>query len=374
LEYQRNIIALIESHCQHHPEGTATTATPLPGRTAGQLAGGGQIPRMFGGNMMDICRRRFVVALIVAMFAPTHSLSDDYPKKPVRIITGPAGAFHDVVTRQLGQQLSERWGQPIIVDNRPGAGMTIAASIAARSPADGYTLLMADRTCIAAAPSLYKKLPYEPTTDFRPITLVAKAPLMLVAHPSIPGSNLADFIAYVRKSAPTFHYASAGPGTAMHMTGELFKQLSGVNMIAVNYKGGGAATQALIGGEVKAGFGSIPNVLPHVKSGRLKSYVVTSAKRFAGAPDIPTAHEQGLPGLESEQWLGMLAPARTHDLIIAKLNRDIVDSLQTADVRMSFEALGSEPSPSTPAEFHVFIRRETAKLRKLIEFAGLSAQ
>lgn len=315
-----------------------------------------------------------IVVIAAAAAAPAPALAQDYPAKPVRIITGGAGTFHDVVTRQLGKQLSERWGQPIVVDNRPGAGMTIAASIVARAAADGYTLLMADRTCIAAAPSLYKKLAYAPTEDLSPITLVAKAPLMLVAHPSVPASDLRDFIDHVRNSAGAFNYASAGTGTAIHMTGELFRQLTGLNMLAVNYKGGGAATLAVMSGEVKAGFGSIPNVLPHVKAGKLKAYVVTSANRFAGAPEIPTGQEQGLRSLESEQWLGLLAPAHTPPAIIAKLNRDAVALLRTAEIRAAFRALGAEPSPGTPAEFRAFILDETLKLKKVIEFAGLRAE
>lgn len=225
-----------------------------------------------------------------------------------------------------------------------------------------------------AAPSLYKKLPYEPIKELLPITLVAKGPLMLVAHPSVSAPSLRDFIGYVRKSAVPFNYASAGPGTAVHMTGELFRQLTGLNAMAVNYKGGGAATLAIIRGEVNAGFGTIPNVLPHIKAGRLKAYVVTSANRFAGAPDIPTAQEQGLRGLESEQWLGMLAPVNTPHAIIGKLNRDIVEFLQTAETRTALRALGAEPSPSAPAEFGAFIIVETQKLRKVIEFVGLSAE
>lgn len=315
-----------------------------------------------------------IVVMMAAMFVSADAVPDEYPTRPVRIITGAASTFHDIVTRQLGQRLSERWRQPIVIDNRPGAGMTIAANIVARSATDGYTLLMADRTCIAAAPSLYKKLAYEPTRDLSPITLVAKAPLMLVAHPSVPASDLRYFIDYVRKSSGAFHYASAGPGTAVHMTGELFRQLTGLNVTAVNYKGGGAATLAIVTGEVKAGFGSIPNVLPHVRAGKLKAYVVTSSNRFAGAPDIPTAQEQGLRGLESEQWLGMLAPAHTPLPIVGKINRDIVDLLKTAEIRTALHALGAEPSPGTSAEFRAFIIDETLKLKKVIEFAGMSAE
>lgn len=313
----------------------------------------------------------FITAVVLA---PAWGLSQDYPTKPVRIIAGGAGTFHDIVTRQLGQRLSERWGQPIVVDNRPGAGMTIAANIVVRSSPDGYTLLMADRTCIAAAPSLYKNLAYEPTKDLLPIALVAKAPLILVAHPSVAASTLSEFIEHARKTTPPYQYASAGYGTAIHMTGELFSQLAGLSMMAVNYKGGGAATQAIMSGEVKAGFGSIPNVLPHVRSGKLRAYAVTSATRFTGTPDIPTALEQGLRGLESEQWLGMLAPAHTPKAIVARLNRDIVEFLRTPEVRSAFHALGAEPSPGTPDEFKAFIVGETVKLRQVVKLANLTPQ
>ncbi len=300
--------------------------------------------------------------------------SRDYPIKPVRIVTGGAGTFHDIATRQLGQRLSERWGQPIVVENRPGAGLTIGAGIVVRSASDGYTLLMADRTCMAAAPSLYKKLPYDPIKDLSPITLVATAPFLLVAHPSVPASNLREFIDHVRRHTAAFNYASAGPGTAIHMTSELFRHLTGLNMVSVNYKGGGAATLAMVSGEVNAGFGSVPNVLPHVSAGKLRAYVITSGNRFAGAPNIPTAAEAGLPGLESQQWLGILAPARTPQALIGKLNRDMLEFLHTSEMRIAFHAHGAEPAPGTPAEFAAFIRSETVKLKKVIEIAGIRAE
>lgn len=308
----------------------------------------------------------------IACAQPTSS--QNYPVKPVRIITGGAGTFHDIATRHLGQRLSERWGQPIVVENRPGAGLTIAAGIAVRSAPDGYTLLMADRTCLAAAPNLYRKLAYDPVKDLSPITLVATAPFLLVAHPSVPASNLREFIDHVRQHPAPFNYASAGPGTAIHMTGELFRHLTGVNMTSVNYKGGGAATMAMVSGEVKAGFGSIPNVLPHVGAGKLKAYAVTSSSRFAGAPDIPTAAEAGMPGFESQQWLGMLAPARTPGALIGKLNRDMVEFLQTPAIQTAFRSQGAEPAPGTPDEFAAFIKSETVKLKKVIELAGIRAE
>jgi len=298
----------------------------------------------------------------------------DYPGKPVRIVTGGAGTFHDIVTRQLAQRLSERWGQPIIVENRPGAGMTIAAGTVVRSAPDGYTLLMADRTCIAVAPSLYKNLPYDPIRDLMPITLAALAPMMLVAHPSVPASNLLEFVEHVKKQPAAFHYASAGPGTAIHMTGELFKHVAGVNMVSVNYKGGGAATMAIVSGEVKAGFGSIPNVLPHVSVGKLKAYATTSKTRFGSAPDVPTAGEAGMPDLESAQWIGILAPAKTSPALIGRLNREIVEILRTPAMRNALLAQGAESAPGTPAEFATFIKSETAKLKKVIELSGVRAE
>jgi tripartite-type tricarboxylate transporter receptor subunit TctC len=306
--------------------------------------------------------------------AGAQALQAGYPIKPVRIITAGAGTFHDIVTRQMGQRLSERWGQPIVVENRPGAGLTIGAGIAVRSAPDGYTLLMADRTCMAAAPNLYRKLSYDPIRDLSPITLVATSPFLLVVHPTILASNLREFIEYVRRQPGGFVYASAGPGTAIHMTGELFRHLTGANLVSVNYKGGGAATTAIVSGEVKAGFGSIPNVLPHVTAGKLKAYAITSGSRFAGAPDVPTAAEAGLPGLESQQWLGLLAPAGTPEALIGKLNRDALDFLQTSQMRSAFRAQGAEPAPGTPAEFAAFIKSETAKLKTIIDVAGIRAE
>ena len=325
---------------------------------------------------MRTIQRVSIAILVVTGFLAwaMPASSQGFPSRPVRIITGGAGSFHDIVTRQVGQRLSESWGQPVVVENRPGAGMTIAAGIVVRSAPDGYTLLMADRTCIAAAPGLYKNLPYDPIKDLLPITLTALAPLMLVAHPSIPASNLREFIEHVRQQPVSFNYAAAGPGTAIHMTGELFKHVAGVKMVSVYYKGGGAATMAIVSGEVKAGFGSVPNVLPHVRAGKLRAYVITSKTRFEGAPDVQTAAEAGLPGFESAQWLGMLAPAQTPAALVSRLNREMVEILQTPVMRNVLLAQGAEPAPGTPDEFTAFIKTETVKLNKVIELAGIRAE
>lgn len=320
--------------------------------------------------------------LIAAIFlaaasasAQTHSTNagQAYPAKPVRIITGGAGIFHDVVTRQLGQRLSERWGQPVVVENQPAAALTIGTGIAARAAPDGYTLLMSDRSALAVAPSLYKSLPYDAVKDFSPITLAALTPNMLVAHASVPAATLAEFLEYAKEQPHGLHFASAGPGTNNHIAMELLKHATGVNAVPIHYKGGGASTLAILSGEVKAGF-VFPNNLPHVKAGKIKAYVVTGRQRFPGAPDIPTATEAGLPGFELEFWIGMLAPARTPPALIAKLNHDIGEILRTPEMRTILLAQGAEAAPGTPDEFAAFIRSESAKMKKLIELTGMRAE
>jgi tripartite-type tricarboxylate transporter receptor subunit TctC len=314
-----------------------------------------------------------LLAIYLAGTAVTAS-AQSYPTKPVRIITAGAGTFHDIVTRHLGQRLSERWGQPIVVENQPGAGMTIGSGIAARAKPDGYTLLMADRTSFAVAPSLYKSLPYDPVKDFSPITLVARAPSILVAHASVPAANLREFIEYAKRQPGGINFAAAGPGTVNHMTGELFKHVTGVNLVSVQYKGGGASMLAIVSGEVKAGFSLIPVALPHVTAGKVKAYAIASNKRFAGAPDVPTATEAGLLGFESEQWIGMVTTARTPASLVLKLNRDFVEILQSPAMRDVLLAQGAEPALGTPEEFAAFVKSETVKMKKVIEVAGIRAE
>jgi tripartite-type tricarboxylate transporter receptor subunit TctC len=314
------------------------------------------------------------VSLIAAiLLAAASALAQNYPAKPVRIVTGGAGTFHDIVTRQLGQRLSERWGQPVVVENQPAAALTIGTGIAARAAPDGYTLLMSDRSALAVAPNLYKSLPYDPVKDFSPITLAALAPTMLVAHPSVPAATLAEFLAYAKQQQGGIHFASAGPGTNNHIAIELLKHATSVNVVAIHYKGGGASTLAILSGEVKAGFGNVPNVLPHVKAGKLKAYVVTGRQRFPGAPDIPTAAEAGLPGFELEFWIGMLAPARTPPALVARLNRDIGEILRTSEMRTTLLAQGAGAAPGTSDEFAAFINSESAKMKRLIELTGMRA-
>jgi tripartite-type tricarboxylate transporter receptor subunit TctC len=300
--------------------------------------------------------------------------AENYPARPVRIITAGVGTMHDIVSRQLGQRLSEQWKQPVVIENQPAAGLTIGTAIAAKATPDGYTLVMADRTSLAVAPGLYQRLPYDPARDLAPITLVARAPLALVAHPSVPAANLREFIDYAKRQPGVINYAGAGPGTATHMTGELLKHMAGIDMVCVQYKGGGAAVIALVGGEVKVGFSTFVSILQHVRSGRLKAYAIASKKRFAGAPDVPTAVEAGLPGFESEQWIGILAPARTPSALINRLNTEVVEIMLRPEMQSVLLTQGAEPAPGTPQEFASFIRSEAARLRKVIEVASIRAE
>jgi len=320
-----------------------------------------------------------VATLIGAVTATTQAFAQNpstgseqaYPTKFVRIIAGAAGSMGDIVARQLGQRLGERWGQSVVVENRPGGGNTIATGLAVRSTPDGYTLAMSDRTSLAVAPSAFRYLSYDPAKDLAAITLVARAPLLIVAHPSIPATKLRELIDYAKQRPGALNYAAAAQATVNHIAGELFKQMAGVEITAVHYKGTGAAMLAVVGGEVQMGFGMIPVALPHVTAGKLKAYAVTSNKRFSGLPKVPTAAEAGLPGFESDYWIGMLAPARTPGVLIVRLNNEIVSILRTSELHGSLLAQGAELAAGTPEEFSAFIKSETARLKKVVEIAGI---
>ena len=309
--------------------------------------------------------------VMLAVGASAQTSLNNYPTKPVRIITGSVGIFHDIVTRQLGQRLSERWGQPVVVENQPAAALTIGTGIAARATPDGYTLLMSDRSALAVAPHLYRKVTYDPARDFSPITLAAVTPTMLVAHPSLPADSLSEFLAYAKQQPQAVQFATAGAGTNNHIAMELFKHATGINAVAVHYKGGAQSGLGIMSGEVKVGFGAVAGILPYVKAGKVKAFIVTSRQRFPGAPDVPTAAEAGLPGLELEFWIGMLAPARTPPALISRLNREIGEILKTPEMQKTLFAQGAEARPGTPEEFAAFINSESGKMNKLIELTGM---
>ncbi len=321
-----------------------------------------------------MCLLRSVLSVsAAAMFlAVTSGLAyaQSYPTRPVRIITGAAGTTPDVLARQLGQRLGERWNQPVVVENRGGAGATIAADLAAKAPPDGYTLHMAQLASHSSAPSLQKNLPYDPIRDFAPISRVAVTPLLFVAHPSMPAATLAEFLAYAKQRPGAITIANAGVGTPSHLTTEFLRHITGLDLLRVPYKGGVASMQAVLSGEAKVAFNALPIALPHARAGRLRAYAITSRKRFSGAPDIPTADEAGLSGFESTMWYGMMAPARTRAELVGRLNREIVEILQTTSFRDVFLVQGVETTPSTQDEFAAFIKSEIVKWKKVIEVSG----
>jgi tripartite-type tricarboxylate transporter receptor subunit TctC len=295
--------------------------------------------------------------------------AQDYPTHPVRILAGPPGTLTESAARQVGQRLSERWGKPVVVENR--ATNTVATGAAAQAPADGYTLVMSDRTALAAFPSLQKALGYDPLKDLVPITRVAVAAMVLVAHPSVPAATLREFIEYSKKQPGMVDFATAGPATAPHLANEMLRLMTGINVQSIQYKGSGAAQLAILGGEPKVGFVLASNTWSLVSAGKLKAYAVTTGRRFSGAPEIPTASEAGLPGFESLYWIGMLAPARTPGTLVDRLNRDIVEIVQTQALQAAFLVQGAETAASTPEEFAAFIQRETTKLNREIELTGV---
>jgi tripartite-type tricarboxylate transporter receptor subunit TctC len=320
--------------------------------------------------------KALVAATLVVFIALSPSVWADltaaYPTKPVRIVIGPTGNFTDIVTRRLAQQLHGRWQQPVVVENR--ASSMISAAVVAKATSDGYTLLVSDRTWQAVAKSLYRELPYDPAKDLSGISHVASTPNLLLAHPSIPAISLKELIAYAKQHQPPLSYATAGIGTATHLPGEQLKQLTGIDLTAVHYKGGGAAMVAILGGEVKVGFNPVLLALPHVKAGKVKAFVITSKKRFAGAPEIPTVVETGLVDLEADYWIGLFAPAGIAPALVAKINRDVSTTLESATMRAYLLDQGAESVQAMPAEFTAFVKSESRKWGHVIRSAGIKPE
>ena len=313
--------------------------------------------------------------LLFAML-PAAALAADpaaqYPSKPIRLLGQSVGSTADYLSRYLGRKLTERWGQPVVVDNRSGAGGTIAADVVAKANPDGYTLLMGHAGTHVSAVSLYKNLPYDPIKDFAPITLVAKLVTVLVAHPSVPANDVKGLIAYAKQKG-NLNYGSAGNGTISHLTGELFNQVTGLKLQHVPYKGAGAALSGLLSGEVQISFLSPITAHAQLVSGRVKAYAVSSTTRFVAVPDIPSATEAGIPGMQAVLWFGLFAPAKTPAPIIAKLNQAVVEILNRSDVTAAILKRGGEVAPSTPAELDAWVRSELKKWTPIIKAAGIKA-
>jgi tripartite-type tricarboxylate transporter receptor subunit TctC len=302
------------------------------------------------------------------------SAAQNYPTKPIRLIAPyPPGGTSDIIARLLGQKLTDVWGQQIVVDNRAGANGSIGTELAAKSPADGYTLLVGNMTPIAANPSLYRKLGYDSVRDFAGVSLVAAGPNVLVVNPSLPIKSVKELIAYAKAKPGSLNFGSGGAGSPAHLAGELFKTLTGVSMTHVPYKGTVLSINDLIAGQVQLVFSDAPIALPHVKTGKLRALAVTGAKRTPLMRELPTVAEAGVPGFALDNWWGILVPAGTPKNLVNRINAELVRIMQDADVKSRFANLGVEAIHSTPAEFDAYIKSEYGKLAKVIKDAGAKA-
>ena len=312
----------------------------------------------------------FLAALAVAAAAPASAA---YPDKPIRIIVpfSPGGAT-DMLARTVGQKLQESWGQPVIVENRPGAGGNIGAAAVAKAAPDGYTLLLVAAGFMAVNPHVYNNLTYDSVKDFAPITQMVSAPLLLVTHPSVPVANFQDYVRLVKAEAGKFPVGNGGVGTAQHLGGEYLDMVAQMKSLHVPYKGSAPATADLLGGQVKAMLDNMVTLIPHVKAGKLKALAVTSKERVSNLPDVPTVSESGLPGFETGTWYGIVAPAGTPKDVVEKLKKEIVRILALPEMRESFLKQGLQPVGNTPDEFAQYIVAEREKAGKIVKQANIT--
>ena len=321
------------------------------------------------GLAMTICAvraSRFAIAAF-AVCVCAAAPAQDYPNRPLRFIVAfSAGGAADLLARTLGQKVAERWGQPVVIDNRAGAGGVIGMQIAAHAPADGYTLLMGSSSTMAIVPALYADLSYDPVKSYAPVTEAALVPIILVVHSSVPARTIEELVQYAKARPGQLTYASSGAGATPHISGELFRRMAGIELVHVPYKGGGEAVAAVLGGQVQMSFGAVSTALPHMKTGRLRGLGVTSLKRLSAAPDIPTIAESGLPGYEVVQWFGVFMPAGTPSAIVARLNRELRNVLALPEIRDRYSAQGVEPTSNTPEEFAAYVKAEVVKWNKLL--------
>jgi tripartite-type tricarboxylate transporter receptor subunit TctC len=319
--------------------------------------------------MMRILQRAALGAL--ALVLAGGAWAQAYPTKPIRLVVPfPAAGTTDILAREVAQRLSVSFGQSVVVDNRPGAAGNIGSDIVAKSAPDGYTLLMGTVGTHAINPSLYAKMPYNHVKDFVPIVLVAGVPNILEVTPSLPVNSVADLIKLAKEKPGQLNFASSGSGTSIHLSGELFKTMTGVDMMHVPYKGSAPALTDLMGGQVQLMFDNLPSSLAQIKAGKLRAIAVTSAQRSPALPNIPTIAESGLPGFEASSWFGLLAPAGTPAAIVARINADVNQWLQTAEAKEKLLAQGAIPAGGTPEQFGAHIRAETEKWAKVVKVSG----
>ena len=315
------------------------------------------------------------IALCLFAIASASLHAQAWPQKPVRVIVPyPAGGTSDILARTLSVKLSEMWGQPVVVENKPGANGNVGAEFVVKSPADGYTILLADVGAIAISPSVYTTLPFDPTKDFSPVTMVAYSPHILVVHPSVPVSSVKELIEHSKKQQGKLNYAASSVGSAPHLAGIDFAARTGTQWAYIPYKGGAQALADTVGGQADVLFNGMLATYPHVKSGKLKILAVSSAQRVPSIPDVPTVAESGVPGFETGSWQGVLAPPGTPAPVVQKINADLIKVLQDKDTRDKLEAQGALVRTQTPAEMQAFICNETARWAKVVKAAGVKIE
>ena len=313
---------------------------------------------------------RWALGALFACIATVAS-AQSYPNRTIRLVVPfPAAGTTDILARAAAQKLTEAFGQSVVVDNRPGAAGNIGSDLVAKSAPDGYTLLMGTVGTHAINPSLYSKMPYDHVKDFAPVVLVAGVPNVLVVNPALPVNSVADLIKLAKDKPGQINFASSGSGTSIHLSGELFKTMAGVDITHVPYKGSSPALIDLIGGQVQIMFDNLPSALPQIKAGKLRAIAVTSLKRAPVLPDVPTISESGLPGFEASSWFGVLAPAGTPAPIVARINAEVNKWLQSADARERLLSQGAEAAGGTPEQFAYHIRAESEKWAKVVKASG----
>ena len=323
----------------------------------------------------DVLRRALVAATLAALaFVSSAAFAQTYPTKPVRIVVAfSAGGTTDILARSVGQQLTERWKQPFLIDNKPGAGGNIGTEFVVRSPPDGYTLIIDSVGPIAVNPTLFKNLGYDPLTELVPIVQIADVPNVLVVNPSLGVRNFAEFIAYAKANPGKLNYGSTGIGTSSHLSGFMLCKRAGIDATHVPYKGADALTD-LLAGRVQFMFATIPSVIQHIQAGKLIPIAVSSANRSRSLPDVPTVKDSGFPGFEAGSWFGFFAPKGTPDAIVVQINKAVNEIITVPAVEQQMVREGADPVGGTPADFAQFVRREYEKWKVIVLESGATAE
>ena len=312
-----------------------------------------------------------LAGLLIASACCTAHAQAPFPNRPIRlIVTSPAGGANDILNRTLAAKLSESIGQPLLIDNRPGASGFVAAEMVAKSSADGYTLLGATEATLVANPLFFRKVPYDTQRDFSPVTMTVEVNYVLLVHPSVAASSVPELIALARSKPGALNYASSGNGSAFHLGMEMFKRMAGVDIVHVPFKGSALSVNAMLAGEVQIMLNGTPTGMPLARSGKLRALAVAGAKRSALAPELPTIAESGLPGFEMSGWFGTVAPAGTPASVIAKLNGEYLRALHSPEVRERLESFGFEVVGNAPEEFASRMRSESQRLARVIRESG----